>query len=85
MKQYKRERSPYDDKRYLLADLPDNRPNPNTHFYGHHDLAAKKHLVGDQPGHGAEVIIRHREERFVQRHASVTMRLELAGVMKMEE
>ena len=36
----KRGLCPYDDKRYLLADLPDGRPNLNTHAYGHRDLAA---------------------------------------------
>ena len=76
---------PYDDKWYLLADLPDGRPNPNTHAYGHRDLAAEEHLVGDQPEPGAELIIRHREERFARRRARVTRRLELAGAMEMEE
>ena len=49
MEPEKRGLCPYDDKRYLLADLPDGRPNPNTHAYGHCDLAAKEHLVADQP------------------------------------
>ena len=31
---------PYDNKRYLLADLPNGRPNPNTHASGHCELAA---------------------------------------------
>ena len=79
MEQEKRGLCPYDDKRYLLADLPDGRPNPNTHAYGHHDLAAEEHLVADQPEPGAELIIRHPEERFALRHARVTRRLELAG------
>ena len=26
---------PYDDKRILLADLPDDLPNPDTHAFGH--------------------------------------------------
>ena len=77
--------SPYDDKRYLLADMPDGRPNPNTHAYGHCDLAAEEHLVADQPEPGAELIIRHSEERFARRHARVTRRLKLAGAMDMEE
>ena len=49
MEQEKRGLCPYDDKRYLIADLPDGRPNPNTHAYGHRDLAAEEHLVADQP------------------------------------
>ena len=85
MEQEQRGLCPYNDKRYLLADLPDGRPNPNTHAYGHCDLAAKKHLIADQPEPGAELIIRHPEERFARRHARVTRRLELAGAMEMEE
>ena len=69
MKQEKRGLSPYDDKRYLLADMPDNRPNPNTHAYGHRDLAAEEHLVADLPEPGAELIIRHPGERFARSHA----------------
>ena len=45
MEQEKRGLCPYDDKRYLLADLPDGRPNPNTHAYGHCDLAAEEQSV----------------------------------------
>ena len=85
MEQEKRGLCPYDDKRYLLADLPDGRPNQNTHGYGHRDLAAEEHLVADQPEPGAELIILHREERFARRRARVTRRLELAGAMEMEE
>ena len=85
MKQEKRGLCPYDDKRYLLADLPDGRPKPNTHAYGHSNLAAEEHLVADQPEPGAELIIRQREERFAHRRARVTRRLKLAGAMDMEE
>ena len=65
----------------MLADLPDGRPNPNTHAYGHRDLAAEDHRVADQPEPGVELIIWHPEERFVH----VIRRLELAGAMEMEE
>ena len=75
----------YDDKRYLFADLPDGRPNPNTHPYGHCDLAAEENLVADQSQPGAGLIIRHSKERFARRYARVTKRLELAGAMDMEE
>ena len=71
----------YDDQRYLLPDLHDGRRNPNIHAYGHCDLAAEEHLVVDQPELGAELIIRHLEERFAWRHARVTRRLKLAGAM----
>ena len=76
---------PYDDKRYLLADLHDGRPNPNTHAYGHCDLAAEEHLMADQAEPGAELLIWYTDERFALRHARVTTRLELAGAMEMEE
>ena len=85
MEQEKRGLCPYDDKRYLLADLPDGRPNPNTHGYGYHDLAAEEYLIADQPEPGAELIIRHPEERFARRQARVTRRLKLVGAMEMEE
>ena len=41
MEQKKRELYPYNDKRYLLADLFDGRLNSNTHAYGHCDLTAE--------------------------------------------
>ena len=62
IKQDKCELCPYDEKRYLLADLPDGRPNLHTHAYGHLDLAAEKHLVADQPEPGEKLIIRHPEK-----------------------
>ena len=85
MEREKRGLCPYDEMRYLLSDMPDGRPNPNTHAYGHCDLAAEEHLVADQPEPGAELIIRHSEERFARRHALVTRRLQLAGAIDMEE
>ena len=34
----KRTLVPYDDKRILLADLPDGLPNPDIHAFGHYSL-----------------------------------------------
>ena len=85
IKHEKRGLCAYDDKQYLLADLPDGRPNPNTNAYGHRDLAAEEHLVADQPELGAELIIRHPEERFARRQVRVTRRLELASAIEKEE
>ena len=85
IKQEKRGLCPYDDKRYLLADLADGHPNINIHAYGDLDLAAEKHLVADQPEPGAELINRHPEERFARRHACVIRRIELAGAMELEK
>ena len=42
-------------------------------------------MVADQPKPREQLIIRHFEEQFAQRHARVTRRFELAGAMKMEE
>ena len=66
MEQEKRRLCPYEDKRYLLADLPDGCPNPNIHAYGDRDLAAEEHLVADQPEPGAKLIIWHLDERFAR-------------------
>ena len=85
MEQEKRGLCPYNDKWYLLADLPDGRLNPNTHASGHLDLAAEEHLMADQPEPCVELIIRHPEERLARRRARVTSRLELAGEMEMKE
>ena len=44
---------PVNDKRYLLADLPDGTPNPNTHAYGHNELATEVRVqmeMSDQSG-----------------------------------
>ena len=84
MEQERRRLCSYDDKRYLLADMPYGRPNLNTHAYGHYDLAAEEHLVADQPEPCAELIIRHSEERFDRRHARLTKRLKIAGAIDME-
>lgn len=62
MEQEKRGLCPYDDKRYLLADLPDGTPNPNTHAYGHRDLAAEAHVEMDIPElTGTDLIIEQRQ------------------------
>ena len=76
MEQKKRGLCPYDDKRYLLADLPDGSPNPNTHAYGHKDLASEKHFEADMPDTpGSDLIIEHRERRFRQKHVRVAKKL----------
>lgn len=62
MEQDKRGLCPYDDKRYLLADLPDGTPNPDTHAYGHRDLAAEAHVEMDIPERtGTDLIIEQRQ------------------------
>ena len=34
----------YDDKLYLLANLINGKPNPNTHAFGHYELSHKAAL-----------------------------------------
>jgi hypothetical protein len=67
---------PYDDKRYLLADLADGRPNPNTHAYGHWEVASDELLEQDIPEEpGSEILVEHREQRFRRKHARVVRKL----------
>ena len=47
--QEKRGLVPFDDKRYLLANLPDGSPNPNTHAYGHYSIYIQQHQILDAP------------------------------------
>ena len=76
LEQKKRGLCPYDDKRYLLADLPDGSPNPYTHAYGHKDLADEEEFEADMPdAPGSDLIIEHRERRFFQKHARVAKKL----------
>jgi hypothetical protein len=49
MEQKKRGFCPYDDKRYLLANIPDNKPNPFTHAYGHFEVPDTERLTLDHP------------------------------------
>ena len=76
LEQKKRGLCPYDDKRYLLAHLPDGSPNPYTHAYGHKDLAAEEHFEADMPdAPGSDLIIERRERRFLQNHVRVAKKL----------
>ena len=85
MEQDKRGHCSYEDKRYLLAELPNKRSNSHKNAYGHRELATEEHLVADLPEPGGELIIRHREERFTRQHGREARRLERAGVLNMEE
>ena len=85
MEQEKRGLCPYNDKRYLLADMLDGQPNPNTHAYGHRDLVTEENLVADHPKPGAELVIRQIEERFKCRHARVITRIQNDNTMEEEE
>ena len=75
IEQEKRGLCPFDDKRYLLADTPDGKPNHNSHAYGHRDLLADEILVADHPESGAELVIKHVETRFKSLHARVVKRI----------
>ena len=72
----KRGLCPYDDKRYLLADLPDGLPNPNTHAYGHKDLAMEEEFAPVMPeAPGTDLVIENRERRYIRKHARVIKKL----------
>ena len=74
--QEKRGLCPYNDKRYLLANLLDGSPNPNTHAYGHKDLATEERFIADMPAApGPDLIIEHRERRFIKNHERVLKKL----------
>ena len=77
LEQEKRGLCPYDDKRYLLANMPDGSPNPNTHAYGHKDLATEERFIADMPeAPGTDLIIEHRERRFIKNHERVIKKLQ---------
>ena len=47
----KRGLHPYDDKRYLLDNLADGSPNPNTHAYGHYAIPVAATMLDEtEPG-----------------------------------
>ena len=67
---------PYDDKRVLLADLPDGTPNPRTHAFGHYAIADEIQVEQpDQPEAGNDLVIEARAPR-VSRNLKVRGRLQ---------
>ena len=48
---------PYNDRRILLADLPDGLPNPDTHAYGYYSLEPVRLPEPEQPNAGEEIIV----------------------------
>ena len=70
----------------MLANLPDTSPNPNTHAYGHKDLAREERFVADMPAApGTDLIIEHREERFIKNHERVLKKLRVMQQPEPEE
>ena len=60
--QEKRGLCPYDDKRYLLADLADGTQNQNTYAYGHHELATEVSVQLDMPEQsGTELVLKQQQ------------------------
>ena len=56
--QVKRGLCPYNDKRYLLANLINDKPNPNTHAFGHYELSNEAALSEiDQPAAGDNLYV----------------------------
>lgn len=54
---------PFDDKRFLLADLDDGQPNPNTHAFGHYLIDTAEFPEPEQPPAGADMVIERHEPR----------------------
>lgn len=65
----KRGLSPYDDKRYLLADFADGSPYPNSHEYGHKDLVNEEELVVDMQDEPVTVMIIEIPKKSFKREA----------------
>ena len=53
---------PYYDKRYILADLPDGTPNPNSHAYGHHELATEVRVQMDMPEQSSTELVLDQQQ-----------------------
>ena len=57
---------PYDDKRYILANLINVKPNANTHAFDHYELSHEAPLPEiDQPSSGDNLYVyqfRNRQE-----------------------
>ena len=66
----------YDDKRYLLANLPDGTPNPNTHAFGHYDIVVEAEVEQPEAGNDLHIVARapkapinlRIERRFERKH-----------------
>ena len=55
----KRGLHPFDDKRYLLANLEDGSPNPITHAFGHYSIPSEVTVIDDTaPGWALVVEVR---------------------------
>ena len=74
----KRELVPYDDKRILLADLPDGQTNPDTHAFKHYSLEVVRMSEPEQPPAGEEMVVVVRpsrneryEAKLARKHARV--------------
>ena len=59
----------YDDKCILLADLPDNQPNSDTHAFGHYSLEAVRMAEPEQPPAGKYMVVIFRQSRNEQYEA----------------
>ena len=70
MDMQKRGLIPYDDKRILLADLPNGLPNPVTNAFEHYSLDPVRLPETEQPPAGEEIIVvvlASRNERYKAR------------------
>ena len=68
----------FDDKRVLLANLPNGQPNPYTHAYGHYSLHQEVHVDEDNqhPDAGNELQIEKHSEYMKTREHKHEARLQ---------
>ena len=68
----------FDDKRVLLANLPNGQPNPYTHAYGHYSLHQEVHVDEDNqhPDAGNELQIEEHSEYMKKREYKHEARLQ---------
>jgi hypothetical protein len=62
LKVQKRVLHPYDDKRYLIANLADGSPNLHTHAYGHYSIPVAATLLKERDA-GAGLVVTVRQPR----------------------
>ena len=58
----KRGLHPFDDKRYLVANLEDGSPNPFTHAYRHYSIPTERTEI-DEPSHSVGLVVEVRQPK----------------------
>ena len=74
---------PFDDKRYLLANLEDGSPNPFTHAFKHYSISTEKTEI-DEPTIGPALVVevRHPPRDSIDKCADRSYKKKNARVQK---